>query len=77
MTGDRPLNCRDALKMAAGAGVLLTLDRVSAFALPMERPSAPALIERAIPSTGEKLPVVGIGTARSYENPTPDEMPVL
>jgi aryl-alcohol dehydrogenase-like predicted oxidoreductase len=35
------------------------------------------LIERAIPSTGEKLPVVGIGTARSYEQPSPAEIPVL
>jgi aryl-alcohol dehydrogenase-like predicted oxidoreductase len=76
MTGDRPLNRRDALKLGVGAGVLLSLDGLPAMAQGFRR-TAPALIERAIPSTGEKLPVVGIGTARSYENPTPEELPVL
>ena len=36
-----------------------------------------ALIQRAIPSTGEKLPVVGIGTAVIYQNPTPEQMAPL
>jgi aryl-alcohol dehydrogenase-like predicted oxidoreductase len=76
MTGDRPLNRRDALKLGVGVGVLLSLDGLPAMAQGFRR-AAPALIERAIPSTGEKLPVVGIGTARSYENPTPEELPVL
>ncbi|HEX7128239.1 MAG TPA: aldo/keto reductase [Thermodesulfobacteriota bacterium] len=30
-------------------------------------PAEPALIERRIPSSGESLPVVGIGTARRYD----------
>src|ERR1043166_6679419 len=75
----QPLSRRDAIKLGVGAGALLTLNRIPAFALPSPwGTGAPLpLIERAIPSTGEKLPVVGIGTARSYENPTPEEMPVL
>jgi aryl-alcohol dehydrogenase-like predicted oxidoreductase len=80
MTGDRPLDRpltrRDALKLGVGAGAILSLDGLPAFAQRF-RETAPALIERPIPSTGETLPVVGLGTARSYENPTPEEVPVL
>lgn len=43
-----------------------------------ERDAAPALITRAIPSTGERLPVIGIGTARRYDVTTPeDKAPLL
>ncbi len=35
--------------------------------LPSGRAWADALIQRKIPSTGESLPVIGIGTARRYE----------
>jgi aryl-alcohol dehydrogenase-like predicted oxidoreductase len=77
MAEHRSYSRRDAIKIGVGAGVLLTLDRAPAFALPDAPANLPALIERAIPSTGELLPVVGIGTARSYEHPTPAELPVL
>jgi len=79
MSDHRSLSRRDAIRMGVGAGALLTLDRLPAFALEMGAPVAQPkpLIERAIPSTGEKLPVVGIGTARSYEHPAPSEIPVL
>lgn len=78
MTDDRSLSRRDALKLGLGAGALLSLNRLDALALPSAWHIAPLpLIERAIPSTGEKVPVVGIGTARSYEAPTPAEVPVL
>jgi aryl-alcohol dehydrogenase-like predicted oxidoreductase len=78
MADDRSLSRRDALKLGLGAGALLSLNRLDAFALPRPWSAAPlSLIERAIPSTGEKVPVVGIGTARSYEAPTPAEIPVL
>jgi aryl-alcohol dehydrogenase-like predicted oxidoreductase len=40
-------------------------------------PQGGALIQRAIPSSGEKLPIVGMGTARNYENPTPEQIPPL
>jgi len=80
---DRPLSRRDAIRLGVGAGVFLTLDKLpmlhvrSAAAEAPGLTAAPSLIERAIPSSGEKLPVVGIGTARSYEAPTPEELPVL
>jgi aryl-alcohol dehydrogenase-like predicted oxidoreductase len=77
MSADHSLSRRDALKLGLGAGVLLTLDRVPAFALRPRQAQAGSLIERAIPSTGEKVPAVGIGTARSYENPTPQEIETL
>jgi aryl-alcohol dehydrogenase-like predicted oxidoreductase len=66
---------RDALKVGVGAGLALTLDRLPAFALTTAQGAS--LIQRPIPSTGEKLPIVGIGTARNYENPSPDALPAL
>jgi len=66
--------------MGVAAGALLSLNRLPAFALDWHaQPGGQLkpLIERAIPSTGEKLPVVGIGTARSYEHPAASEIPVL
>jgi aryl-alcohol dehydrogenase-like predicted oxidoreductase len=78
-----PISRRDALRTAFAAGALLSLDRLVPPALE-RRSSATSsahpmaeLIERAIPSTGEELPVVGIGTARSYEQPSADEIPLL
>jgi aryl-alcohol dehydrogenase-like predicted oxidoreductase len=74
---------RNAVKLSVGTGAFLSLDRVpsSASLAPVEYAHAarvaPVMIERAIPSTGEKLPVVGIGTARSYESPTPNDVVVL
>lgn len=70
-----PISRRDALKVGVGAGLAITLDRLPAFAL--TAPQGTSLIQRAIPSTGEKLPIVGIGTARNYENPSPDALPAL
>jgi len=78
MTDDRRFSRRDALKLGLGAGALLTLPRFSAFALDSALGAQPGpRIERAIPSSGEKLPVVGIGTAVTYERPTPDQIPPL
>ena len=71
MSGDRPpaISRRDALKLGIGTGVVLTLGHNDAFAsLPAWWQSG-ALIERAIPSTGEKLPVIGMGTAINYQAP--------
>ncbi len=48
------------------------------LAPPIAAAQAPALITRPIPSTGEALPVVGLGTARRYETaPTEAEMAPL
>jgi aryl-alcohol dehydrogenase-like predicted oxidoreductase len=71
MTDRDSISRRDAIRTALAAGALLSLDRL------VRLPAQAALIERAIPSTGEMLPVVGIGTARSYEQPSPAEVPVL
>ena len=78
MSDDHFLSRRDALKLGLGAGALLGFNRLDTLAAVRTWSAAPGpLIERAIPSTGEKIPVVGIGTARSYEQPTPAEIPVL
>jgi aryl-alcohol dehydrogenase-like predicted oxidoreductase len=68
------LSRRDLVQrsLAAGLGLALTpVDRLlaqSAWATP-----APALILRKIPSSGESVPVIGIGTARRYDVGTPEE----
>ena len=56
---------RTAVKLGAAAGSTLLFDW-RAFA------DAP-LLTRAIPSSGEKLPLVGIGTARRYDVATAEE----
>ncbi len=77
MPFEHPISRRDAVKLGLGTGVALTLGSgAGAFA---ERGPLPTpisdLIERAIPSTGEKLPVVGVGTAINYESAaTPAEI---
>ena len=48
--------------IGSGAALLLTSGRLGAQPAP--------LIERAIPSSGERLPVIGIGTARRWEQVT-------
>jgi aryl-alcohol dehydrogenase-like predicted oxidoreductase len=58
---------------AAGAG-LLPLVRSPANAAPAE----PDLLMRRIPSSGESLPAIGIGTSRRYEvEPTPEKIAPL
>lgn len=51
---------RSALQLSIGAAVALMCDRLRA-----EKPAK--LITRPIPSTGEQLPIVGIGTSRRYD----------
>ena len=65
------LSRREAVKMGVAAGAALTVGRPAAFAGAPRQGTA--LIQRAIPSSGEMLPIVGIGTARNYENPTTPE----
>jgi aryl-alcohol dehydrogenase-like predicted oxidoreductase len=66
---------RDALKIGVGAGLALTVDQFPALGLMPGQGTT--LIQRTIPSSGEKLPIVGIGTARNYENPDAEAMPRL
>jgi len=55
------LNRRELLKigLCAGASVLLPSGGLVAQADP--------LIRKKIPSTGETIPIIGVGTARRYE----------
>ena len=55
---------RDMLKIAVGASASITTGMA---AIPIGTFQAKSLITRTIPSTGEKIPVVGIGTARRYD----------
>jgi aryl-alcohol dehydrogenase-like predicted oxidoreductase len=70
------LSRRDALRLGLGVGVGAMLTphvsqaQVAAFARALEQKP---LITRTIPSSGEKLPVVGIGTARRYDVNTAEE----
>ena len=56
-----PWNRRDLLAAGLGVGVSILLPTPGLFA------QAAPLIHRKIPSTGESLPIIGIGTARRYE----------
>jgi aryl-alcohol dehydrogenase-like predicted oxidoreductase len=71
---------RDAIKVTLGLGAMFATDWrsvLSAETTAVRSAAALPLIERTIPSSGEKLPIVGIGTARSYENPTPQELAAI
>ncbi len=62
------LTRRDMLKLSAGAGAALALGvRLPAFAQSSE------IMKRPIPSSGELIPVVGIGTARTFNVETTEE----
>ena len=55
------INRREFLKTSIGAGAALFLPSTVLFAQ-----DAP-LVQKKIPSSGESIPVIGIGTARRYE----------
>jgi aryl-alcohol dehydrogenase-like predicted oxidoreductase len=52
---------RELLKSGIGVGASIFLPSASLLA------QAASLIQRKIPSTGESVPIIGIGTARRYE----------
>lgn len=64
---------RDALKVGIGAGLAVTLDKLRAFSLTQQS----VLIQKAIPSTGERIPVIGMGTARYFDAVTPELREVI
>ncbi|MGH7617592.1 MAG: aldo/keto reductase [Gemmatimonadaceae bacterium] len=73
MSDDRSISRRDAVKLGLGAGVALAVGRSA----PLAAEQQAALITRPIPSSGERIPIVGMGTAVIYQNPKPEEIPPL
>lgn len=65
------LTRREAIHLGVGAGASILLPD-----LPLAAQSGP-LIQRPIPSTGEMLPIVGIGTARRYNVTAAEDKAVL
>ena len=61
------LSRRDALRLSLGAGAALALRPRDLWAMAGEDARSSALFTKPIPSTGEQLPVIGIGTARRYD----------
>ena len=63
---------REMLKISAGAGVGLLLNEGPAFA--QQR----SLIMRSIPSSGEQIPALGLGSARTFNvgPPSPEWLPL-
>ena len=51
---------REMLQVSAGTGAALFLNRFPAFA------QSPAILTRTIPSSGEVVPAVGLGSARTF-----------
>jgi len=67
---NRPITRRRALQVGLGIGAGLALGRLPAHAsshglLPQR--SRDGLYTKPIPSTGEEIPIIGIGTARRYD----------
>jgi len=64
---------RDALKAGIVASLAVTLDKYRIF------PSSPqaTLIQKPIPVSGEKIPVIGMGTARYFDTVTPELREVI
>ena len=69
----RDLTRRDAIKVGLGVGLALALNPRDVFASAQQS----TLIQKTIPSTGEKLPVIGMGTARYFDAVTPELREVL
>jgi aryl-alcohol dehydrogenase-like predicted oxidoreductase len=72
---DDGISRRDALKLGLGVGLALSFHKLPLFAA--EAVQASNLIEKPIPSTGEKLPVIGMGTARYFDAVTPELREVI
>ncbi len=72
------LSRREMLKAAAGVGALAALGLPSSRGLGLALPRTSELLMRPIPSSGEKIPAIGIGTARRYDvEGSSEEMAVL
>ena len=71
---DGKISRRDALRMALGVGAGLALHPRDLWAheAGWEGLQPAKLVTKPIPSSGERLPVIGIGTARRYDVPASD-----
>ena len=58
---------RRLLTLAAGASAVLTFDRAFAATAPAKDTGGKTMLTRAIPSTSEPLPLVGLGTYRGFD----------
>ncbi|MDO8794100.1 MAG: aldo/keto reductase [Vicinamibacterales bacterium] len=70
----RSFSRREAIKCGLFTGVSLAASRVTVFGT--NAPQQLPLISRTIPSTGERIPVVGVGTIRFGENEAQDIAPL-
>lgn len=66
---NRFLSRRDALKLGLAAGATLTLTPQALLA----QSATTDLLTKAIPSSGERIPLIGIGTARRYDVASTEE----
>jgi aryl-alcohol dehydrogenase-like predicted oxidoreductase len=66
------LSRRDLLRLGAGTAAVAALTRLPAFGAQAPAASAaPALLTKPIPKTGERLPLIGVGTlGAGYQTPT-------
>lgn len=72
---DVSISRRDTLQFGAVAAAGLTLGSITTAACAADAPKL-APITKAVPSTGQKLPVIGLGT-NQYSVQTPEEMAKL
>lgn len=62
------LTRRDWLTLTAGAGAALTMNPKTLFALQVQ-----PVIRRAIPSSGEEIPIIGLGSSATFSQIARDE----
>jgi diketogulonate reductase-like aldo/keto reductase len=58
---------RRFLTLAAGVSAVLTFDRAFATSAPSTETGGKTMLTRAIPSSNEPLPIVGLGTYRGFD----------
>jgi diketogulonate reductase-like aldo/keto reductase len=67
------LTRRELLRLGASAGAFLAIGRGSARGWTL-RPQSSDVVTKPIPSSGEEIPVIGIGTRSYNTSATPEEM---
>ncbi len=67
------LTRREMLKLSAGAGAAFALGRLPGFPPSPAFAQGPNMLQRPIPSSGELIPAVGLGTARTFNVGTSED----